>query len=85
MDLQNVGGVFLVLFVGSILGVLGSLAEFSCYIYRRSKKEKISFKEEFKKEMRFIINFKQNVKEVNTLPNESSSDKNLLDVTKYNY
>ncbi|CAG9865359.1 unnamed protein product [Phyllotreta striolata] len=83
LDLQNVGGVFLVLFVGSILGVFGSLAEFTYHIYRRTKREKVPFKEEFKKELKFLAQFKQNVRETNRCA--TSSDKNLIDNDKYNF
>uniref|UniRef100_A0A6P7GKP7 Glutamate receptor ionotropic, kainate 3-like isoform X3 n=1 Tax=Diabrotica virgifera virgifera TaxID=50390 RepID=A0A6P7GKP7_DIAVI len=83
LDLQNVGGVFLVLFVGSIMATIGSMIELTLYIYRKSKRDNISFKAEFKKEMRFFIQFKQNTREVNILPNENTSNKNLINAATY--
>ncbi|XP_074039147.1 glutamate receptor ionotropic, kainate 2 isoform X2 [Leptinotarsa decemlineata] len=82
LDLQNVGGVFLVLFVGAILGIIGSFVECALRLYRKSERDQVSFKEELMKEMRFFIQFKQNVKEVDGTPHDSTSNKNLMSSTK---
>ncbi|CAG9818345.1 unnamed protein product [Phaedon cochleariae] len=78
LDLKNVGGVFLVLFIGTILGMMGSFAEMTNCIYKRSRRENVPFKEQFMREMRFFVQFKQSVKEVNNLPPDSVSGKHLM-------
>nr|QUP79589.1 ionotropic receptor 3 [Monochamus saltuarius] len=85
LDLQNVGGVFLVLFVGSILGLIGSFLELSMRVYRRSKYKKLSFKEELKRELIFFIKFKQNVKEVSDSSTEDANDNKLIHKTRIEY
>lgn len=62
LGLQNVGGVFLVLFVGTFFGFVGSLIELAVHILRRARNCKISFKEEFYSELRFFVQFKRHVK-----------------------
>ncbi|XP_066262906.1 glutamate receptor ionotropic, kainate 2-like [Euwallacea similis] len=64
LDLQNVGGVFLVLFVGAILAFFGSFLELMARIYKKCQIRKESFVHELKKEMGFFVQFKKNVKEV---------------------
>ncbi|KAG5874608.1 hypothetical protein JTB14_018818 [Gonioctena quinquepunctata] len=81
LDLKNVGGVFWVLFIGAVLATIGSFAELALKLYRRAKRDNISFKEELEREMRFFISFKQTVKEVVSSP-DSSSNKNLMSSTK---
>ncbi|RZC42181.1 Lig chan and/or SBP bac 3 domain containing protein [Asbolus verrucosus] len=64
LNLQNVGGVFLVLFTGTFLGFIGSFIELAFRIYTKTKESNLSFKKELMGEMRFFIRFKQNVKMV---------------------
>ncbi|KAJ3628095.1 hypothetical protein MTP99_015421 [Tenebrio molitor] len=64
LNLQNVGGVFLVLFVGTVLGFIISFVELALRIYLDTKKRKGCFRKEFVKEMKFFVRFKKNVKEV---------------------
>ncbi|XP_060525036.1 glutamate receptor ionotropic, kainate 2-like isoform X3 [Cylas formicarius] len=64
LDLKNVGGVFLVLFVGSMVALAGSLIESAVFVYRRCKTSNTTFGEELKKEFRFILHFKRQVKVV---------------------
>lgn len=64
LGLPNVGGVFLVLVVGSIIGFLCTFLQLCYNVFMLSHKERLSFKEEFRKEIRFLFNFKQMVKPV---------------------
>lgn len=78
MDLQNVGGVFLVLFVGSVLAIFVSLSELSMHIYRKTKSINNSFKKQLIKEIRFALKFKQSVKEVESDYNMSDEDETQI-------
>lgn len=62
LSLQNVGGVFLVLAVGTIIGFLCTFLQLCYNVFMLSYKERLSFREEFNKELRFLFNFKQMVK-----------------------
>lgn len=64
LSLQNVGGVFLVLAVGTIIGFLCTFLQLCYNVFMLSYKEHLSFREEFRKEIRFLFNFKQMVKPV---------------------
>nr|WJJ63363.1 glutamate receptor ionotropic 5 [Pachyrhinus yasumatsui] len=64
LDLQNVGGVFLVLFVGAVLALVGSFLEMASTICRKCKRTNTPFMHELKKELSFFIQFSQNEKEV---------------------
>ncbi|XP_044259602.1 glutamate receptor ionotropic, kainate 2-like isoform X2 [Tribolium madens] len=64
LNLQNVGGVFLVLFVGTILGFLISFIELAMRVYGNTKKSKQVFKKQLIEEMKFFIQFQKNVKSV---------------------
>ncbi|KAL1492274.1 hypothetical protein ABEB36_012749 [Hypothenemus hampei] len=66
LDLKNVGGVFLVLFVGAILAFFGSFIEMLATIYQRTKTLSGTFVHEIKEELNFFIQFKRNIKEVNS-------------------
>lgn len=55
LSLQNVGGVFLVLVVGSIGGIFVAFAELSYGVCRRSFSNDVSFKEEFITELKFFV------------------------------
>lgn len=83
LDLQNVGGVFLVLSIGTVLGFIGSVIEVAWVNYKKSRRENLSFKAEFMKEMKFFVKFKQNVKELSPpSAKDTSSNKNLMGSTK---
>ncbi|XP_030751946.1 glutamate receptor ionotropic, kainate 2-like isoform X2 [Sitophilus oryzae] len=71
LDLKNVGGVFLVLFLGAIFALIGSFLEMAASIYKRCKSSNLNFKEELRKELAFTLKFKTNVKEA---PMKSISD-----------
>lgn len=75
LSLQNVGGVFLVLAVGSIIGFLCTFLQLCYNVFMLSHKEKLSFREEFRKEIRFLFNFKRMVKPVRNRSFEVLQDK----------
>lgn len=64
LTLQNVGGVFLVLAVGTVTGFLCTFLKLCYNVFMLSYKENLSFREEFCKEIRFLFNFRQMVKPV---------------------
>nr|CAH7747485.1 unnamed protein product [Callosobruchus chinensis] len=82
LDLQNVGGVFLVLTIGTILGIFGSFAELAWHIHQKCKKERKPFKEKFLNEMRFFLKFKQQVKEVEGETGSENSNPAELDILR---
>lgn len=74
LGLANVGGVFLVLLAGCILSIFFALAELSWDIISRD--DKISFIDEFKKELKFISKCHGTTKPVikNSKTDDSGSD-----------
>lgn len=64
LSLQNVGGVFLVLFLGAILALFGSFLEMVAHVYKESRKKKESFVHQLKTELGFVVQFKRNIKEI---------------------
>lgn len=82
LDLKNVGGVFMVLFVGSILGLIGSFLEMAFHVWRDSKARNIPFKDELIKNLKFVLEFRQNIKEVNYENNNLDTEENCLDDLK---
>ncbi|KAI4458425.1 ionotropic glutamate receptor [Holotrichia oblita] len=62
LDLQNVGGVFLVLGLGAFFGVVMAVLELSMDIMRYVKHQKAKYKQQMREEMKFFIEFKRNVK-----------------------
>ncbi|KAJ8939711.1 hypothetical protein NQ318_009811 [Aromia moschata] len=84
LDLANVGGVFLVLSVGSILGLIASLIELALRISHNARKDHLSFRDEFRKEMRFAVAFKQNVKVIKA-GNSDPNDNQVMDPPNYGF
>ncbi|KYB29341.1 glutamate receptor ionotropic, kainate 2 [Tribolium castaneum] len=64
LNLQNVGGVFLVLFLGTGLGFCISFVELALRVYSTTKKTDQQFRKELIEEIKFFIRFKKNVKSV---------------------
>lgn len=75
LTLQNVGGVFLVLVVGTIIGFLCTFLQLCYNVFMLSYKENLSFRQEFRKELKFLFNFKQMVKPVRIRSFEVLQDK----------
>ncbi|XP_050296371.1 glutamate receptor ionotropic, kainate 2-like [Anthonomus grandis grandis] len=76
LDLQNVGGVFLVLFLGALLALLGSFIEMCVILYRKRKVYKKPFKYLLWKELEFFFQFGKNVKTVGRDEREPVSNQN---------
>lgn len=64
LDLSNVGGVFLVLGGGSGFAALIGLARWFLMVRKKAKELKVSFKEEFVNEAKFVVKFGGNIKTV---------------------
>ncbi|KAK3909445.1 Glutamate receptor ionotropic, kainate 2 [Frankliniella fusca] len=64
LNMDNVGGVFLVMVVGCILAVFVALAELALSVYRTADKENLSFREEMLEELKFIGQWMADVKPV---------------------
>lgn len=62
LDLQNVGGVFLVLGLGTFCGMLMAFLELSMDILRYIKPQNAKYKQQMREEMKFFLEFKKNVK-----------------------
>lgn len=60
------------LFVGAILAVFGSLSELCMHIFRKTKSFNGTFKRQLIKEVRFALQFKQSVKEVESEEDEAN-------------
>ncbi|XP_034246071.1 glutamate receptor ionotropic, kainate 2-like [Thrips palmi] len=67
LNMDNVGGVFLVLVSGSVLAIFVAVAELALNVYRTAVKEKLSFRDEFLEEVRFIRKWSGSVKPVRHL------------------
>ncbi|XP_039303724.1 glutamate receptor ionotropic, kainate 2 isoform X1 [Solenopsis invicta] len=57
LDLDNVGGVFLVLAVGVALSCVYTILELFWDVFQKSTKENVSFKQELINEVKFILKF----------------------------
>ncbi|GLG96196.1 Glutamate [NMDA] receptor subunit 1 [Gryllus bimaculatus] len=64
LQLENVGGVFVVLVAGVILAVFMTLIELIWSVCTTSIKEKVSFRQELKEELKFISKFHGSTKPV---------------------
>ncbi|XP_059057484.1 glutamate receptor ionotropic, kainate 3-like isoform X2 [Achroia grisella] len=62
--LANVGGVFILLAVGSVFAFICAIFEMIFDVWIISRKQKVSFKEELKAELNFILSFSGDVKPV---------------------
>ncbi|CAH0553020.1 unnamed protein product [Brassicogethes aeneus] len=83
LDLKNVGGVFLVLFVGSIMGLIGSFLEMAYQVWQECKEKKRCFKEDLIRNLKFVVHFKQNIKELSYDDDDNEvSEANLLESIK---
>ncbi|CAG9562718.1 unnamed protein product [Danaus chrysippus] len=71
--LANVGGVFIVLAVGSGLAIVCALFEMIVNVWFISRKEKVPFLEELKAELKFVFSFSGDVKPVRHRESSDSS------------
>lgn len=73
MDMANVGGVFFVLLCGCGIGVAYGLCEWYYYMRKRARQKKIAFREEFKKEARFVLDVHNNTRKLRESEDEFDS------------
>ncbi|BFF90889.1 glutamate receptor ionotropic kainate 3 [Drosophila madeirensis] len=73
LEISNLGGVFLVMGVGSFFGIFVSLLEMVLGVKERSDDNKVNFKSELLDEIRFIIQCSGNTKAVKYPKNSSRS------------
>ncbi|XP_033217368.1 glutamate receptor ionotropic, kainate 2-like isoform X2 [Belonocnema kinseyi] len=64
LNLKNVGGVYLVLFIGIGISFIWTIIELLLYVAAQSHEYNISFKEELIKELKFVIQFNRSSKPV---------------------
>ncbi|CAH0390885.1 unnamed protein product [Bemisia tabaci] len=64
LDLDNVGGVFVVLVAGVVVGVVLALVEMTWHLWRVSVNEHVSFKDEMIAELKFVAKFHGSTKPV---------------------
>ncbi|XP_053945127.1 glutamate receptor ionotropic, kainate 2 isoform X1 [Anastrepha ludens] len=73
LELSNLGGVYLVLIVGSCFGVLVAILEMVLGVKERSDENKVSFKTELIEEFRFVMQCSGNTRPVKYPKNSSRS------------
>ncbi|XP_054270568.1 glutamate receptor ionotropic, kainate 2-like isoform X2 [Macrosteles quadrilineatus] len=76
LDLDNVGGVFLVLVFGTAFAALVAFAELVYEVYNKEDKE--SFGQELKKELKFILCSKDTVKQLKSSEEENNSTDEIV-------
>ncbi|KRT85106.1 hypothetical protein AMK59_2738, partial [Oryctes borbonicus] len=62
LDLENVGGVFLVLGVGTFVGIVMAFVELSMSVMKYIKHQNAKYKQHMREEIKFFLEFKKNVK-----------------------
>ncbi|XP_055383679.1 glutamate receptor ionotropic, kainate 2-like [Condylostylus longicornis] len=65
LDMDNLGGVYFVLSIGSIIALFYGLVDWTVAVFRQSRKAHVPFKQEFKEEFKFVSqlnNFTKTVK-----------------------
>ncbi|XP_017466908.1 PREDICTED: glutamate receptor ionotropic, kainate 2 isoform X2 [Rhagoletis zephyria] len=73
LGIANLGGVYFVLFVGSIFASIYGLLEWICYVYGTARRNKVSFKTELIEEFRFVMQCSGNTRPVKYPKNSSRS------------
>lgn len=64
LDMANVGGVFFVLLSGCGIAFLYALCEWYYYMVKRSRQKQISFREEFRREAKFVMDVHNNTRKL---------------------
>lgn len=62
--MANVGGVFFVLLSGCGIAFLYALCEWYYYMVKRSRQKQISFREEFRREAKFVMDVHNNTRKL---------------------
>uniref|UniRef100_A0A182HTL3 Ionotropic glutamate receptor C-terminal domain-containing protein n=1 Tax=Anopheles arabiensis TaxID=7173 RepID=A0A182HTL3_ANOAR len=79
LDMDNVGGVFFVLFVGCSFASLFGCCELFFVIAHRARRHKVPFREELMAELRFVAKCHGNTKPVRHRKSSSASGPNSLE------
>ncbi|XP_049301470.1 glutamate receptor ionotropic, kainate 2-like isoform X3 [Anopheles funestus] len=79
LDMDNVGGVFFVLFVGCSFASLFGCCELFFVIAHRARRHKVPFREELMAELRFVAKCHGNTKPVRHRKSSSASAENSLE------
>nr|CAD7431087.1 unnamed protein product [Timema monikensis] len=74
LNLDNVGGVFLVLVVGVIIACFLTFIELIWEVFRTSRKEKVSFRSELIAELKFVSKCRGSTKPVRRYKNEDEEE-----------
>ncbi|KAL5284003.1 GRIK3 family protein [Megaselia abdita] len=62
LGMDNLGGVYFVLLVGSVVATIYGFIDWLYNVYRRSKRYHVSFKEQLKEDFRVVMNFSANTR-----------------------
>lgn len=73
LDMANVGGVFFVLLSGCGIAFLYALCEWYYYMRKRARQKHISFREEFKREAKFVMDVHNNTRKLRDSDDDLSS------------
>uniref|UniRef100_W8B651 Uncharacterized protein n=1 Tax=Ceratitis capitata TaxID=7213 RepID=W8B651_CERCA len=73
LGIANLGGVYFVLFVGSIFASIYGFVEWICHVYGTARRNKVSFKTELIEEFRFVMQCSGNTRPVKYPKNSSRS------------
>lgn len=68
LDLANVGGVFFVLVVGSLLGLAVGICELLCQTLRRAARCRRPFSTQLSKEISFLTDFRSRTRQLTPPP-----------------
>lgn len=74
LNLENVGGVFVVLMAGLLVSCFMALFELLCKVYETSKREKVPFLEELMAEFRFILRCRGSTKSIRKYNNQGKEE-----------
>lgn len=78
MELANVGGVFLVLTLGSLFAVFINFIQFLFYVKKQADDNDLPFRDEFMAEIRFVGKFSEMTKELrHRKPSNSSGQSSV--------
>ncbi|CAD7092220.1 unnamed protein product [Hermetia illucens] len=76
LGMANLGGVYFVLIVGSVLASVYGVIEWIYIIFRRSRAYSVPFKEELMDELKFVLKCSGNTKEVKHRKSSSTGSRN---------
>uniref|UniRef100_A0A1I8QEN6 Uncharacterized protein n=1 Tax=Stomoxys calcitrans TaxID=35570 RepID=A0A1I8QEN6_STOCA len=57
LKLENLGGIYIVLIVGSVMAMIHGIISWMGFVYRKAKSHKVGLKVAFKEELKFVLEF----------------------------